>query len=182
MVDETPEALEVLRRDPVMAELLDRAERLTRQAISRIRPGTYSFEDYLDDDGINRDALVRIRGTTFLRTEGSLQSRGLSLPEVTDLARAFPDTMIILDHFGGPIGIGSYAGRREEIFPVWKASIQEIAKCENVVVKLGGLAMRGPTDGERVTSMVTPSPALRPSRRTTYRFDTCTTCSMKCEM
>jgi predicted TIM-barrel fold metal-dependent hydrolase len=62
--------------------------------------------------------------------------------ELTDLARAFPDTKIVLDHCGGPIGIGSYAGKREEIFPVWKASIQEIAKCQNVVVKLGGLAKR----------------------------------------
>src|SRR5882724_1072418 len=61
--------------------------------------------------------------------------------ELTDLARAFPDTKIVLDHCGGPIGIGSYANRRDEIFPVWKASIQEIAKCPNVVVKLGGLAM-----------------------------------------
>ena len=61
--------------------------------------------------------------------------------ELADLARAFPGTKIVLDHCGGPIGIGSYAGRREEIFPVWKASIQQIAKCENVVVKLGGLAM-----------------------------------------
>ncbi len=61
--------------------------------------------------------------------------------ELTDLARAFPDTRIVLDHCGGPAGIGSYANRREEIFPVWKASIQEIAKCQNVVVKLGGLAM-----------------------------------------
>ena len=52
-----------------------------------------------------------------------------------------PDTKIVLDHCGGPIGIGRYANRREEIFPVWKASIQEIAKCGNVVVKLGGLAM-----------------------------------------
>jgi predicted TIM-barrel fold metal-dependent hydrolase len=62
--------------------------------------------------------------------------------ELTDLARAFPGTQIVLDHCGGPIGIGSYANRREEIFPVWKASIQEIAKCPNVAVKLGGLAMR----------------------------------------
>jgi predicted TIM-barrel fold metal-dependent hydrolase len=62
--------------------------------------------------------------------------------ELTDLARAFPDTKIVLDHCGGPIGIGSYANRREEIFPIWKASIREIAKCPNVVVKLGGLAMR----------------------------------------
>jgi predicted TIM-barrel fold metal-dependent hydrolase len=62
--------------------------------------------------------------------------------ELTDLARTFPDTRIVLDHCGGPVGIGVYANRREELFPVWKASIQEIAKCQNVVVKLGGLAMR----------------------------------------
>ena len=62
--------------------------------------------------------------------------------ELTDLARAFPDTTIVLDHCGGPIGIGSYADRRDEIFPAWKASVQEIARCPNVVVKLGGLAMR----------------------------------------
>jgi predicted TIM-barrel fold metal-dependent hydrolase len=62
--------------------------------------------------------------------------------ELTDLARAFPDTKIVLDHCGGPVGLGSYANRREEIFASWKASIQEIAKCPNVVVKLGGLAMR----------------------------------------
>jgi predicted TIM-barrel fold metal-dependent hydrolase len=62
--------------------------------------------------------------------------------ELTDLARAFPDTRIVLDHCGGPVGIGRFANRRDEVFPVWKASIQEIARCPNVVVKLGGLAMR----------------------------------------
>ncbi|HZE52925.1 MAG TPA: amidohydrolase family protein [Bradyrhizobium sp.] len=62
--------------------------------------------------------------------------------ELADLARAFPDTRIVLDHCGGPAGIGSYANRREEIFASWKSSIREIAKCPNVVVKLGGLAMR----------------------------------------
>ncbi len=61
--------------------------------------------------------------------------------ELADLARAFPDTRIVLDHCGGPAGIGRFAGRREEVFPQWQASIREIAKCENVVVKLGGLAM-----------------------------------------
>jgi predicted TIM-barrel fold metal-dependent hydrolase len=62
--------------------------------------------------------------------------------ELIDLARAFPDTRIVLDHCGGPAGIGRYAGRRDEIFQVWKASITETAKCPNVTVKLGGLAMR----------------------------------------
>jgi predicted TIM-barrel fold metal-dependent hydrolase len=63
------------------------------------------------------------------------------LGEFVDLARAFPETGICLDHCGGIIGIGNYANRREEIFKTWKASIQEVAKCRNVVVKLGGLAM-----------------------------------------
>jgi predicted TIM-barrel fold metal-dependent hydrolase len=64
------------------------------------------------------------------------------ISELADLARAFPDTKIVLDHCGGPVGLGVYANRREEIFKGWKASIAEIAKCPNVVVKLGGLAMR----------------------------------------
>jgi predicted TIM-barrel fold metal-dependent hydrolase len=61
--------------------------------------------------------------------------------ELTDLARAFPDTRIVLDHCGGPAGIGVYANRRDEIFVTWKDSILQIAKCPNVAVKLGGLAM-----------------------------------------
>jgi predicted TIM-barrel fold metal-dependent hydrolase len=60
--------------------------------------------------------------------------------ELADLARAFPDTTIVLDHCGGPIGLGSY--RRDEVFPGWKKSIEDIASCRNVVVKLGGLGMR----------------------------------------
>ena len=61
--------------------------------------------------------------------------------ELIDLARAFPGTKIMLDHCGGPIGLGSYSNR-EEVFKIWKASILEVAKCPNVFVKLGGLAMR----------------------------------------
>jgi predicted TIM-barrel fold metal-dependent hydrolase len=62
--------------------------------------------------------------------------------ELADLARAFPDTRIVLDHCGGPIGLGRFADRREQTFALWRSSIQDIAKCPNVVVKLGGLAMR----------------------------------------
>jgi len=63
------------------------------------------------------------------------------IEELTDLARAFPDTKIMLDHCGGPVGRGRFANRRKETFVEWKASIQDIAKCPNVSVKLGGLAM-----------------------------------------
>jgi len=50
-----------------MAELLDRAETLTRRAIQRIRPGSYTFEDYLDSDGVIADKLVRIRVTVAVK-------------------------------------------------------------------------------------------------------------------
>jgi predicted TIM-barrel fold metal-dependent hydrolase len=63
------------------------------------------------------------------------------IPELADLARAFPNQRIVMDHCGGPAGLGVYAGRRDEIFKTWKASVEDIAKCPNVVVKLGGLAM-----------------------------------------
>ncbi|MBQ76471.1 MAG: amidohydrolase [Gammaproteobacteria bacterium] len=61
--------------------------------------------------------------------------------DFADLARACPDTQMILDHFGTPLGVGPYEGQREEIFEQWKKDIAEIARCENVVAKIGGLAM-----------------------------------------
>ncbi len=63
------------------------------------------------------------------------------IPELTDLASAFPDTTIIFDHFGGPLGIGPYEGKREAIFGKWKEDVAALSRCENVVAKLGGLVM-----------------------------------------
>jgi len=64
------------------------------------------------------------------------------LPDVLALARAFPDTTIILNHVGGPLGVGPYAGRHDEVFAAWRPMVQALAGCPNVVVKLGGLGMR----------------------------------------
>ena len=61
--------------------------------------------------------------------------------EFVELARAAPDTLIVLDHFGTPLGVGPYADQREEIFEQWLTDITDIAACPNVVAKLGGLAM-----------------------------------------
>lgn len=63
------------------------------------------------------------------------------LMELVDLARTFPDISIIVDHVGGPLGIGSYAGKRKEVFAEWKRGMAELATCPNVVMKLGGLGM-----------------------------------------
>jgi predicted TIM-barrel fold metal-dependent hydrolase len=64
------------------------------------------------------------------------------IDELAGLAQAFPDTWIVLNHVGGPIGIGAYAGKQKEIFPGWVASIKALSACPNVYVKLGGLGMR----------------------------------------
>ena len=61
--------------------------------------------------------------------------------EFLDLARAVPDTTMVLDHFGTPLGVGPFAGRHDEIFEQWRGDIADIARCPNVVAKLGGLAM-----------------------------------------
>lgn len=58
-----------------------------------------------------------------------------------DLAAAVPNTTMILDHFGTPLGVGPYEGKREEIYAKWLDDIAAIAECPNVVAKLGGLAM-----------------------------------------
>ena len=64
------------------------------------------------------------------------------IDELRDLARAFAETKIVLNHVGGPIGIGAYAGKHKDVFPGWAASIKALAACPNVYVKLGGLGMR----------------------------------------
>jgi predicted TIM-barrel fold metal-dependent hydrolase len=91
-----------------------------------------------------------LRDAEFRRGFKALGELGLSfdswllhtqLDDVIDLARAFPGTSIVLDHVGGPIGVGPYAGRRAEAFAEWKPKLFELARCSNVTVKLGGLGM-----------------------------------------
>ena len=64
------------------------------------------------------------------------------LPELLDLARAFPATTIVIDHCGGVARVGAYEGRSAEVFDRWSASMRELARLPNVHVKLGGLGMR----------------------------------------
>jgi predicted TIM-barrel fold metal-dependent hydrolase len=86
----------------------------------------------------------------FRRGFGHLRQYGMTfegwlyhthIADLTDLARAFPDTTIIFNHLGGPIGVGSYAGKRQEVFAAWKPLVAALAKCPNVVAKVGGIQM-----------------------------------------
>jgi len=65
----------------------------------------------------------------------------IQLPELIDLAKAVPGTTIILNHIGAPLGVGTYANRRDEIHAWWRDQVAELSQCPNVVVKLGGVGM-----------------------------------------
>jgi len=62
------------------------------------------------------------------------------IEELTSLADAFPDAKIVLNHCGGIVGINAY--NKADVFPVWKTSVEALARRPNVYVKLGGLGMR----------------------------------------
>ena len=63
------------------------------------------------------------------------------IPQITELAKQFPDLIIILNHFSGPLGIGPYENKHADIFPQWQKDLKELSLHENVFAKLGGLAM-----------------------------------------
>src|ERR1700730_2753020 len=64
------------------------------------------------------------------------------LGDLVDLARAFPQTTIVLNHCGAPLAVGPYAGKREEAFAEWSDRIRQVANLPNTYVKLGGLGMK----------------------------------------
>jgi predicted TIM-barrel fold metal-dependent hydrolase len=81
-----------------------------------------------------------------------LAKRGLSydalqyfmqLPELYDLAAAFPDTLIIINHCGSVLGTGTFESRRGEWRSTWLHRLSKLAALPNTVMKLGGLGMVG---------------------------------------
>ena len=91
--------------------------------------------------GLLRDNAVR-KGFACLQPLGVSFDAWLyhpQIPELVELARDFPDVPIILDHIGGPLGLGPYEGRRNEVFQAWSADITALSSCPNVVLKLGGV-------------------------------------------
>jgi predicted TIM-barrel fold metal-dependent hydrolase len=88
------------------------------------------------------------------------------LPKVAALARAFPDTRIVLNHCGGIVRIASYAERLTDVFACWKRGLWDVARCPNVSVKLSGLGMRLGgfrfEEGERAPSSEQLADAWRP--------------------
>jgi predicted TIM-barrel fold metal-dependent hydrolase len=61
--------------------------------------------------------------------------------DLRDLAAAFPETTIVLNHVGAPLNIGPYHARQGYVLAEWRAGIRELARYPNLHVKLGGFGM-----------------------------------------
>ena len=90
------------------------------------------------EPGLYRDA-------AFCRGLAMLAERSLTfdafvfhhqLEEIAEMARAVPSVTIILNHLGGPVGYDGPGSMPKG----WRAGIDTVASCPNVVVKLGGVA------------------------------------------
>lgn len=64
------------------------------------------------------------------------------LDDVAALATRFPELSIILNHLGGPAVNGPYAGHRDEMLAEWRRGMQQVARHENVFLKIGGIGYR----------------------------------------
>jgi L-fuconolactonase len=106
--------------------------------LSLINPG-YHPPPGLLADSMFRDGFARLAMSGLSYDSWVYHTQ---LEEVVALARAFPETTIILDHIGGPIGTGVYAGHEADVFAAWLGKLPALASCPNIVVKLGGLGMR----------------------------------------
>lgn len=99
-------------------------------------PGKYPVGLFLDKDFQSGVQLLGRRGYTYESWHYHTQ-----LHDFYELAKAAPETTIILDHFGTPLGTKSFRDQRESIFQQWQTDLCVLAECPNVHAKLGGLAM-----------------------------------------
>jgi L-fuconolactonase len=118
------------------------------QRLRGIRNMTTSHPEIVSSFG--RIPPQRLLDPVFQRGFSHLAPLGLSydvwayhtqLDEVRQLAVSFPQTSIILDHIGGPLGMGPFRSQRDTVFAEWSAAIRALASCPNVTVKLGGFGM-----------------------------------------
>ncbi|CAL9642419.1 hypothetical protein SUDANB145_06368 [Streptomyces sp. enrichment culture] len=88
------------------------------------------------------------------------------LRQVRTLALACPDTTVVVDHMGGPLGVGPYAHTRAEVRAAWTRGMAELARLPNVRVKLSGAGLRvlgfrlderpAPPDSAVLSSLLSP--------------------------
>ncbi|PYE11899.1 putative TIM-barrel fold metal-dependent hydrolase [Williamsia limnetica] len=141
-------------RSPFFSQLLDLhldiSDRVTGVRAMAANHPDPKVRSWADVDGL-------LAEPDFLRGFAALAERNLvfdawvyshQLRDVRTLAREYPETTIVLNHFGTPVGLfgpmgqstGHTAAQRHELMRAWREDISAVAQCQNVVAKLSGLA------------------------------------------
>jgi predicted TIM-barrel fold metal-dependent hydrolase len=114
--------------------------------------GTYLFEQLLEDLGSGHriEATVFVEAHSMYRADGPQHLKPVGEIEFANGVAAMSASGRYGRHrvCAGLVGyadllrIGLYASRLEESYAAWRRAIERLARCPNVVMKLGGLGMR----------------------------------------
>ncbi|OYD73721.1 UNVERIFIED_ORG: putative TIM-barrel fold metal-dependent hydrolase [Burkholderia sp. CF145] len=63
------------------------------------------------------------------------------IDELISLVDSVPDTTVVVDHIGGPIGVAEYRPYQADVTRTWKRKLHELAERPNVMMKVGGMGM-----------------------------------------
>lgn len=63
------------------------------------------------------------------------------LAEVRALAEAVPELTVVVDHCGGPLGVGPHDRFDAQNFSAWRAALAPVAALPNTRVKIGGFGL-----------------------------------------
>lgn len=141
-----------------------------------IRHGTNLSDDPTVPQGHHKPTPGMIMTDPFAEAGSELARRDLTfdawvyheqLPELAVFANAVPDLTIVVDHLGGPLGIGRFALDPGGTRTVWAEGLAEVAACPNAAIKVGGLGMEQRfgtewTNGERPPTSATVATHWQP--------------------
>lgn len=97
----------------------------------------YHARDILGDAGL-------LAGARALADYGLVLEIWVFHTQLAALARfaeQCPEVPILVNHIGGPIGIGSYAARRNQVMADWRAGLRILARCANLYMKVDGIGL-----------------------------------------
>jgi predicted TIM-barrel fold metal-dependent hydrolase len=140
-----------LRLGDEVGAYLDRARQLAPDRLRGIRQGAnhhpgeapYRYMPSRPPRGLLLDPGFRA-GFRHLAPRGLSFDAGIfhhQLPELADLADAFPETAIIINHCGLAVGMEMDAQGHAGVFAEWRDAMREIARRPNVVCKVSGLGL-----------------------------------------
>jgi predicted TIM-barrel fold metal-dependent hydrolase len=91
-----------------------------------------------------------LRSAAFIEGARAVAARGLTLDiwayqtqldEVVAIARAMPELTVVVNHCGGPLGVGPYRRDDPDTFRSWREGLARVAELSNTRIKIGGFGL-----------------------------------------